>query len=441
MGSSDNLKPRAISGFPEWLPQQQSHEDAFIETIKTIFASYGFLHLETSAVELNEVLCAKGVDNKEIYTLNRIQAEENEKSKFSLHFDLTVPFARYVALNQGQLNFPFKRYQIQKVWRGERPAQGRFREFYQCDIDIVGIEQLPIHYEAELIEVMSKVFHLLNIGKVIFKLNNRKILQGFYESLGINGDLFQKVLIEVDKIDKIGKDVLSTQLKNLELEDNTIESILSFAQAECFKDDFEATIQNFNLENTLFKEGVEELKKVFSFIGQQDSIEIKWQGSITRGLNYYTGCIFETELVEAPELGSICSGGRYENLCGRFSKTKLPGVGISLGLTRLLSHLFTNNEQYQKNAAPVTDILLTPFDDEQFLYLKNECANSLRDKGFKVEIFPPAKLKKVMNYANKKGIPYVIIPNEDKSLELKNMETGEQEKLSPEDLLKKLEQS
>jgi histidyl-tRNA synthetase len=434
MSSPEILKPRPISGFPEWMPNPQSHQDQSIKNIAQIFESFGFLHIETAAVELNDVLCAKGVENKEIYSLKRIQAEADEKSKFSLHFDLTVPFARYVAMNQGQLTFPFKRYQIQKVWRGERPAKGRFREFYQCDIDIVGMETLSINYEAEVIDIMSEVFKKLDIGNVAFKLNHRKLLEGFYNSIDITGDLFPKVLIEVDKIEKIGVEKMKTVLTDLDLNDNQILKIIEFAELKCDAADFESIMQRFNCEDKLFKEGVDELNTVFNLITIPEGFSLQWCGSITRGLNYYTGCIFETEMENAPELGSICSGGRYENLCGRFSKSKLPGVGISLGLTRLLSHLFSNDLRYNKPAFNYSNILIAPFDHEQYLNLK-PLASSLRAKGLKVEMSPPVKLKKNMSYADKKNIPFVIIPNDDNSFELKDMEKGEQHKLSHEELL------
>jgi len=416
------------------MPNPQSHQDQCIKNITQIFESFGFLHIETAAVELNEVLCAKGIENKEIYSLKRIQAEADEKSKFSLHFDLTVPFARYVAMNQGQLTFPFKRYQIQKVWRGERPAQGRFREFYQCDIDIVGNETLSINYEAEVIDIMSAVLKKIDIGNISFKLNHRKLLEGFYKSINITGDLFPKVLIEVDKIEKIGAEKIKTILLELGLNDLQVSKIIEFAELKCEAKNFESAVQKFNCEDELFKEGVEELKTVFKLITLPEGFSLQWQGSITRGLNYYTGCIFETEMEKAPELGSICSGGRYENLCGRFSKSKLPGVGISLGLTRLLSHLFSNDKQYNQPAINFTDILIAPFNQDQYFSLKS-LASSLREKELKVEVSPPLKLKKIMSYADKKNIPYVLIPNDDHTFELKDMIKGEQHKLSNGELL------
>ena len=430
-------KPRPISGFPEWLPAQQRKEDQFIDTIRRVFESFGFGHLETSAVELTEVLAAKGVESKEIYSLTRLQAEDNEDSRYSLHFDLTVPFARYVAMNQGQLVFPFKRYQIQKVWRGERPAQGRFREFYQCDIDIVGIDQLPLSFDAELLEVMGRLFTELSLGKVMFRINHRKLLQGFYVALGVAEDVRSQVLIEVDKIEKIGREGVLARLTELGLSADQSDRILSFASSRHSSEGLKDHLLSFDVDSTLYAEGVEELCQLLDQVPSSEGIELMWDGSITRGLNYYTGAIFETMLVGAESLGSICSGGRYDDLCGRFTKVKMPGVGISLGLTRLLSYLFQQEGFVEEQNQSPTDILLINMNEEQTMELKS-MASELRSQGKNVELSPVGKLKKLMNYANRKGIDIVIIPNEDGSFEWKNMASGEQEKLSREALLQKV---
>lgn len=425
MNSTPITKPRSISGFPEWLPQEKRIEDQFLSTIQSTFESFGFSHIETAAIELTEVLASKGLEQKEIYSLIRYHAEDQDANKFSLHFDLTVPFARYVALNQSQLSFPFKRYQIQKVWRGERPAQGRFREFYQCDIDVVGIESLPYHYDAELLEVIGQVFSRLNLGNITFKLNHRKLLQGFYESLGIPSEQQSKILIEVDKLDKIGPEKVAEQLNKLNLEEKFISRILEFASASADSVNLEKTLSSLNVDSSLFHEGKEELISIVSIIPPLNGITLEWHGSITRGLNYYTGAIFETEMEEAKELGSICSGGRYENLCQRFSKTKMPGVGISIGLTRLLSYLLSKKGLASEAALSPTQILISPITDEHFLQYKN-LAKQIRELGINVELNPPGKLKKQLNYSNRKKIPYTIIPNEDGSYEFKDMNSGEQ---------------
>jgi len=432
MASEQMIKPRSISGFPEWLPEQQRLQDRWMAAIRHIFQSYGYEHIETAAVELTEVLAAKGVEQKEIYSLTRLQAEEQEDSRFSLHFDLTVPFARYVALNQAQLTFPFKRFQIQKVWRGERPAQGRFREFYQCDIDIVGIDQLPLSFDAELLEVMGAVFLALNSGAVVLKCNHRKLLQGFYEDLGLSAEVQAQVLIEVDKFEKVGRDVVIERLQALGVAAVKIEKILKLATSRHSLEGLEAHLNSFEVESELFRQGVDELITVMASVPTREGVELLWDGSIARGLNYYTGVIFETSLSGSESLGSICSGGRYEDLCARFSKTRMPGVGISLGLTRLFSHILAKSELDKHLSAE--HALLICMDEPSRAELK-VLAQSLRVSGWKVELTPVGKLKKIMNYANKKGYQNVIIPNEDGTFEWKSMLNGEQERLSKDVLL------
>ena len=434
MAKNQITKPRSISGFPEWLPEQQRLQDRWMSSIKNTFESFGYQHVETAAIELTEVLAAKGVEQKEIYSLTRLQAEDKEESRYSLHFDLTVPFARYVALNQAQLTFPFKRYQMQKVWRGERPAQGRFREFYQCDIDIVGIDNLPLSFDAELLEVMGAVFSSIDSGDVILKCNHRKILQGFYEGLGLEPEVQSQVLIEVDKIEKVGKTVLSERLGSLGVTKEKADKILKLATSCHGVAGLESHFQSFGIESELFSEGVRELLAVLNLVPARDGVELIWDGSIARGLNYYTGIIFETTLKGSEELGSICSGGRYEDLCARFSKTRMPGVGISLGLTRLFSHILAKRELDKTFSSDY--VLMISMSKEQVVEQK-AVASAMRSNGWKVELTPVGKLKKLINYANKKGIPNVIIPNEDGSFEWKDMLSGEQERIERDILIKK----
>jgi histidyl-tRNA synthetase len=334
------------------------------------------------------------------------------------------------------LVFPFKRYQIQKVWRGERPAQGRFREFYQCDIDVVGIEKLPVSFDAELLEVMATLFEKLELGKVVFRLNHRKLLQGFYGALGIDEAVRPQVLIEVDKIEKIGADGVTSRLLELGLNEEQSKSIIHFASSHCERSTLREHLNNLKVEDETFLEGVEELCSMLEQIPELPGADIRWDGSITRGLNYYTGAIFETTLVGAESLGSICSGGRYEDLCGRFTKTKMPGVGISLGLSRLLSYLMTQDGFVDEENISPSQIMMVPFSEDQLLDLRH-VASKLRASGWNVELSAPGKLKKIMNLANRKGIAHVVIPNEDGSFEWKTMETGEQEQLSRDELVAK----
>lgn len=432
--SSSFTKPRPISGFPEWLPAEQAVQDHWISIIREVFTSYGFAHIETPAVELTEVLAAKGVEQKEIYALTRLAAEDPEENRYSLHFDLTVPFARYVALHQGQLSFPFKRYQIQKVWRGERPAQGRFREFYQCDIDIVGIDNLPIDYDAEMLDAMGALFTRLNVGNIIFRVNHRKLLDGFYTSLGIDGEVRPAILTEVDKLEKIGREGVTASLETLGLNASVIDRILDFAGSTRQREGLREHLLGLAVDDPVFSEGIEELCAILGQVVEREGVSLLWDGSITRGLNYYTGAVFETQLGGAESLGSICSGGRYDNLCGRFSKTKLPGVGISLGLSRLLSHLMGSDSLDALKRPSPTDIVMMGMDSSQ-RRRDMTLAGKLRNKGWNVELLPPGKLKKGMTLANKRGAPYVIIPNEDGTFAWKDMNKGEQQDLDENALL------
>lgn len=433
LDKSDIIKPRAISGFPEWLPSQKLVENHWIATIAKIFQSYGYTPLETAAVELTEVLATKGVEKKEIYSIQRLHAEDGETSGLSLHFDLTVPFSRFVVQNQGHLTFPFKRYQIQKVWRGERPAKGRFREFYQCDIDVVGQNSLELCFDAEMLEVIAQVFSRLDLKGLVFRINHRRLIDGFYESLNVPPEKRAPILIEVDKLDKIGPEVLTRLLLegNFGLNETQVASILRFASLKADVDSLESVLNGLGIKNEAFLQGSKELIELLSLVPACEGVSFLWEGSITRGLNYYTGAVFETLLESAPELGSICSGGRYESLAQNFTNTPLPGVGISIGLTRLLSHLFSTTTLGQGSQSP-TQVFIALFEESQRKALA-ALARELRALDLNVELAAGGKFKKQLAYANKKGIPFIIIPNEH-DFELKNMQSGEQNTLSKAEL-------
>ncbi len=457
---SDVLRPtppRALSGFPEWLPRQKLVEESCIAAIRGVFSSYGYTPIETPAVELTEVLAAKGVDHKEIYSLVRLHAEGEEalKRELSLHFDLTVPFARYVAQHQNDLVFPFKRSQIQKVWRGERPAQGRFREFYQADADVICRDNLPACYEAEMLEMIALIFARLPAGPVRVRLNHRQILDGFYGSLGLDEPLRARALLEVDKLEKIGPEVVARILRDdLALEEPRVGKILSFAATKAPIGDLAAALKHLAPENALFLAGAAHLDAIAAMVPPQPGTKFEWCGGISRGLNYYTGVIFETALENAPELGSVCSGGRYDKLASNFAAAAaLPGVGLSIGLTRLLSHLFQISGFLDGKSATTTEILMAVPEtkDEEATGIstaeQHEKANrrrhalvllaqEMRQLGCKVEVFHPAKLKKQLTYADRKGIAHVVIPNENaNSYEWKDMRSGEQRTLDRTGLL------
>ena len=415
-------KITALTGFPEWLPEQRLVEQRLIEQVREKFELFGFTPLETRAVEPLDVLLKKGATDKEIYVLRRLHAEEGEQSDLGLHFDLTVPFARYVAQHRGALAFPFKRYQIQKVWRGERPQQGRYREFYQADIDVIGEGELSIHFDAEMALLLHEVVTSLPIPRIQLRINNRKVLEGFYRALGVEqvGD----VLRSVDKLDKVGEQGVRHAL----IEENGLSSeqsdrCLALARIRGKGADVVREVRALGAQHPLLDEGLEELAFVMAALdGLPDDAAIA-DLHIARGLDYYTGTVYEGVLVERPELGAVCSGGRYDNLASD-AKIKLPGVGVSLGLSRILGFMFAQNALKASRATP-TLVLVALMDDAQ----RPACyaaAKQLRARGLATEVFhAPHKFGKQIRYAERKGIPYVLFLSENGS-ELKDIRSGEQ---------------
>ena len=419
-------KPRAISGFPEWLPEIRAVEQQWLDHIRRVFESYGYTNIETPVVEELDVLLAKGETDKEIYTITRLQADERDKSdaRLGLHFDQTVPFARYTAQHFNSLDFPFKRYQMQKVWRGERPQLGRSREFYQCDIDVVNPDGLPIHFDAEMAEVMYEVLAGLNIGKFQICISNRKILLGLISSLGIEDSA--PITRIVDKIDKITRDgVFKMLIDECSLNESQTNTILDLVES--------TDLSTINSSNDQMSQGLDELNFVMAQLSHLPDWAIKADLSIIRGFDYYTGTVYEAKLTEIPEFKrSIGGGGRYDDLAGSYISRHLPGVGISIGLTSLFEVL--NHYDYIKSGKKSpTDILVTlPSEDRRGL--ANETARILRDRGFNVETYhAPQKFQKQLAYAQKKGINYVwFTPVEgDQQHEVKNMTTRDQIKSDP----------
>lgn len=431
------IKPQPISGFPEWLPAVKILENQLLAIIRASYEKFGFVPIETPAIEKVETLTSKGGDEKEIYSLSRLAAEEGESSDtgFALHFDLTVPLARYVAQHYNELAFPFRRYQIQKVWRGERPQSGRFREFYQCDIDVIGDGPLSLMTDAEIPSIIYQVFREVNIGQFAIRLNNRKVLQGLCQHYGISDDKISSVLTIIDKMEKIGTGRVIGSIEEITgMSIDRINELMAVISTNISNDELLSRLQAMEV-NDLFKEGVSELAFVFENVkrfGVPDeylTIDLR----IARGLGYYTGTVYETVLKDHPGIGSICSGGRYENLASHFTDKKLPGVGISIGLTRLLDRLLKANI-LQAGPATVAKVLVTSMDQNRFSdYL--ELATTLRAAGINTEVYlESAPLKNQMKYANKKKFRYVIIAGEtefaDNTLTLKNLETGDQRILS-----------
>lgn len=427
------VKPRTLPGFMELMPKEQIEFNRIKGVIEKHYLLAGFIPQDTPLIELSDVLLAKagGETEKQIY---RFMKGDND---LSLRFDLTVPLARYVVEHYGQLSFPYKRYQIGKVYRGERPQKGRYREFYQADIDIIGDEKLDIINDAEMPSIIYGIFKELDFGAFTIRLNNRKILNGFFESLNLM-DKIADILRIIDKIDKIGRDNVIEELKSFEITDGKVDSIMKLISIKGTCDEIIKSLNELSVENETFKLGVTELESVVKYIRAfgvpDENFEIDL--TIARGLDYYTGTVYETVLNDYRSLGSVCSGGRYDNLAGYYTNKKLPGVGISIGLTRLFSQLLEIGIIKTTQNTPI-EVLVVPmgvsndFPIEVVSKLKKEEISS-------TIIFDKNGIKPNLNYANKVGIPYVAIIGEDelnkRMITLKNMTTGEQKLVSIDEL-------
>lgn len=419
----NKTEPRTLAGFMELMPNEQILFEQMKQKIENIYKKFGFLPLDTPILELSEVLLAKagGETEKQIYRF------EKGDTDISMRFDLTVPLAKYVAKNYGNLSFPFRRYQIGKVYRGERAQKGRFREFYQCDIDIIGDEDLSIINDAELPSVIYNVFKELGFGDFTIRINNRKILNGLFESLE-QKDNSVEILRIIDKIEKIGKEAVIEELEKIGVSKNSIDTIIDFIEIEGTTDEKIQKLVNLNIENETFKRGLNELIEVVKYVRLFGIPENNFKVDLTiaRGLDYYTGTVYETFLNEYRELGSVCSGGRYENLAENYTNKKLPGVGISIGLTRLFYKLNELN-LIKAEKKSVSEVLVVPMVEDMAVPIK--IANDLRNKGINAEVFlNNKKLKAKMKYADKLEIPYVIVVGEDEVnsgiVKIKDMKTG-----------------
>ncbi|WDE98831.1 histidine--tRNA ligase [Lentisphaera profundi] len=419
---------KMTSGFPEWLPAAKRQEKRILDIVAKVYESYGFTPIETAAVEKVKNLATTGDVSKEIFGIHRLAGEGQDiKAEFGLHFDLTLPMARYTADNFAKLQFPFKRYQIQKVWRGERPQKGRYREFYQADIDIIGDGILPLHYEAEVVQVIYDIFSQINIGDFTIKINNRKLLEGLYRQQGV--DDMNATLIIVDKIDKIGKDEVVRLL---------IESGLSEAQAvfcaELAGKKFSISqalefIKDLDTSDELLAAAQNELETIFSNLSHLPDGAVIFDLSIARGLDYYTGSVYECVIDGLESYGSVCSGGRYDNLAEKFSKKTLPGVGLSIGISRLLYVLFETERLTALAPTPVQTYVVL-FDESQ-RPKANAMAAEMRAAGINVEVAPSVKkFGKQIQFAEKRGAQFIVIPEEDRTDQMKNLLTGDQEDFS-----------
>ena len=433
------VEPRTLSGFMELLPSEQILFNQMKEKIQKTYEKFGFLPLDTPVIESAEVLLAKagGETEKQIY---RFQKGDND---LALRFDLTVPLAKYVAKNYGNLSFPFRRYQIGKVYRGERAQKGRYREFYQCDIDIIGDGELDLINDAEIPSIIYTLFKELGFNDFTIKINNRKILNGLFESVE-QKENSAEILRIIDKIEKIGKEAVIEEFNKLGLKEDQINKIISFIEITGSSDEKIEKLENLGITNETYVKGVNELKTVVQNVrlfGVPDS-NFMVDLTIARGLDYYTGTVYETFLNEYRELGSVCSGGRYENLAEYYTDKSLPGVGISIGLTRFFYKLNELNI-IKAEKKSISDILIIPVVESLNEPIK--LSADLRKLGVNTEIYlNDKKLKAKLKYADKLQIPYTIIIGEDEiksnKVQIKNMETGEsiEAEFSAESILSKI---
>lgn len=429
----EKVEPKTLPGFMELMPQDQILFDKMKNTIESVYSSYGFYPLDTPIIELSNVLLAKagGETEKQIYRFNK---GDND---LSLRFDLTVPLAKYVANRSNELIFPFKRYQIGKVYRGERPQKGRFREFYQCDIDVIGNETLSILYDAEIPSIIYDLFKKLNIGDFTIRINNRKILTGFFNSLELNSKVTD-ILRIIDKIEKIGEDEVKSELSLLDMDSDKVSKIIDFIRISGDAFTKIERLKNLGITDEVYNEGVNELETVINNIKARglDSNFYDVDLTIARGLDYYTGTVYETILKDYPSIGSVCSGGRYENLATYYTDKKLPGVGISIGLTRLFYQL-KEAGVIKTTDSSVADITILPMTENyEYVY---KFSNLLKRFGVRVDTAFLGKFKQLMRYADKQKTPYVLIIGDDEISKgvavLKDMFTGLQTEVTLENII------
>src|SRR5256885_1061447 len=413
-----------LSGFPEWLPAQRIVELAVIERIRNTFELYGFAPLETRAVEPLDQLLRKGDTSQEGYPLRRLQADSADPGDPGLHFDLTVPFARYVLENAGKLHFPFRRYQIQKAWRGERPQEGRYREFVQADIDVVDRDELPFHYEVEMPLVVGEALGSLPIPPVRIQVNNRKLCEGFYRGLGIPDP--EAALRAIDKLDKIGPAGVSALLvESAGATEAQAKACLALAEISATDASFADAVTALGVRDPLLDEGLAELVRVIEAGASHAPGLLVADLKIARGLDYYTGTVYETQLVGYERAGSGCSGGRYDNLASSGSH-RFPGAGTPIGGTRILGLLFGAGALTASRSVPTCVLVALP--DEESRPACDRIARSLRSRGIPTEVAPAAaKYGKQIRFAERRGIPYVWFPGSSGGGdEVKDIRAGDQ---------------
>lgn len=448
MEKNNRIEVGSISGFPEHLPAIRIIEMHYLDVFRDVFESYGYTPIETASVERPEVLYAKNENSDtahQIYGLKRLNVDEDEDDgkDLALHFDLTVPLARYVVQNFNELQFPFRRYQMQKVWRGERKQKARYREFYQCDIDIIGNENLDPLYDAEMPAIVYEIFKRLDIGEFIIRISNRKIMNGFLESYGLTKLEAGKALSIIDNVDKTSvEDVLKNLQEEIEISDVLASDLCKFLELQGERHDVISYLQRIE-GNSLYSEGLNELEKVclgMEALGVPQKyyvIDMK----IIRGLDYYTGTVYETSLLGS-DLGSPCSGGRYDNLASSYTHRKMPGVGICIGLSRLIAVLL-ENDKIKASKSTLADCLVCHLSSD-YISESFSVAKELRDNGINIETYlSPKKLRSQFNFAEKKGIRYAILIGEEefnnKEVSIRDVIDREQETVKRNDLVNYLQ--
>ncbi len=431
---ADKVEPRTLPGFMELLPKEQIQFNKMYDIIRKTYELFGFIPLDTPILESAEVLLAKagGESDKQIYRFSKGDTD------LTMRFDLTVPLAKYVAKNYNNLAFPFRRYQIGKVYRGEKTQKGRYREFYQCDIDIIGDGKLSLINDAEIPSIIYNTFKALGFGAFQIKFNNRKILNGLLEYLQVE-EQASEVMRIIDKIDKVGNENVVNELAGLGFRNDHIDKITKYLSIKGDNLEIISQLKSLDIENATYALGLQEISQVNEFIQMFGVPDYNYTIDLTiaRGLDYYTGTVYETTLNDYPGIGSVCSGGRYDNLAEYYTDRKLPGVGISIGLTRLFYQLEKAGIVKLANATP-SSILIVPIVDD--LSYPLELASKLRKGGIDTEVYlEPKSLKAKLNYANRLGFPYVGIigdtESDERTVTIKNMESGEQNKVSFDDVL------
>jgi histidyl-tRNA synthetase len=430
-----------LSGFPEWLPAQRIVEQHVVDTLREVFELHGFAPLETRSVEPLEQMLRKGEIDKEVYVLRRLHAGDDESDRdpgrtLGLHYDLTVPLARYVLENAGRLDFPFRRYQIQKAWRGERPQEGRFREFMQADIDVIGRDLLAFHHEVEVARVMAEAFTRLPLPPVRIQVNSRKLIEGYYRGLGIGSDNddtdIAAVMRVVDKLDKAGRSTVEAMLVDeVGLSGDQAAACLALTELSGPSEGLRERVKALGVDHARLDDGLDELLRVLEGTSdlRTDRVEVVADLSIARGLDYYTGTVFETRMLGFESLGSICSGGRYDALAAD-ARSTYPGVGISFGVTRALAPLLARGELVASRSTPTCVLIALPGEDDRDG--ADAVAALLRTRGIATEVSPDAaKFGKQIRYAERRGIPFVWFPQVDGTHEVRDIRSGEQAAADP----------